>query len=186
MKIFIDFDNTIADSTKAICDMYNESYKDHKDFVPASPDKCFEWDFKDVCPLAPSWWIENCFNNKIFFSKLELLKDARSSIYRLSKKHDIYIVTIGDFRNISYKSMFIEGMLPFIKNVIFIKNENCNMNKEIIDMSDGILIDDNLENLKSSNAAYKFVFGKECNYNKTTKYTRLADWRAVETLIDTF
>lgn len=186
MKIFLDFDNTIVDSTKAICDMYNECYKDHKNFIPADPEKCFDWNFKDVCPLAPSWWVNNCFNTKQFFANLHLMKDAYGAIRRLSRKHEIYIVTIGDFRNIAYKSMFLEGNLPFVQNIICIRNENCNMNKEIVDMSDGILIDDNLENLKSSNAAYKFVFGKECNYNKTTKYARLLDWKAVEALINTF
>lgn len=186
MKIFLDFDNTIADSTKAVCDLYNKYYRDEKGFIPADPTKCKDWYFRDVCPLAYKRWVDNCFNTREFFELLTLIDGSWNVIKRLSKKHDIYIVSIGDFRNLAYKLMFIEGNLPFVKNVVLIKNENCNMNKEIIDMSDGILIDDNLMNLDSSNAIEKFVFGKECDYNRTNKYTRLVDWEAVEKLINTF
>lgn len=186
MKIFIDFDNTIVDSTKAICGMYNSSFSNANGFIPADPTKCKDWNFKDVCPLASEQWLNNCFNKRDFFANLQLMDSAYEVIRRMSKKYEIYIVSIGDFRNLSYKSLFIEANLPFVNNVILIKNENCNMNKEIVDMSDGILIDDNIENLKSSNAMQKFIFGKECNYNMTTKYVRLIDWKAVEALIDTF
>ena len=179
IKLFVDFDNTIVDSTKAICDMYNNHFKDKEGFVLANPTKCMEWDFSDVCTLANKETLEEYFNTKEFFKNLNIFYFARRTIKTLSDYCDIYIVSIGDFKNLSYKSEFIERELPFIKNLILIRNENCNMDKSIVDMSDGILIDDNPHNLISSNAKNKILFGRDYNYNKGFDFERLYTWSQV-------
>lgn len=180
IKLFVDFDNTIVDSTKAICDMYNNHFKDKEGFVLANPTKCMEWDFSDVCTLATKEWLNGCFGRSEFFLKLKFLEGARKSLKELSLLFDIYIVSIGDLMNISMKSVFIESNLPFIKNVVLIKNENCNMDKSIVDMSDGILIDDNPQNLISSNAKDKILFGRDYNYNRGFDFERIYTWNSLK------
>ena len=104
IKLFVDFDNTIVDSTKAICDMYNNHFKDKEGFILANPTKCMEWDFLDVCTLANKETLEEYFNAKEFFENLNIFYFARRTIKTLSDYCDIYIVSIGDFKNLSYKS----------------------------------------------------------------------------------
>ena len=53
------------------------------------------------------------------------------------------------------------------------------MDKSIVDMSDGILIDDNPHNLISSNAKNKILFGRDYNYNKGFDFERLYTWSQV-------
>ena len=56
--------------------------------------------------------------------------------------------------------------------------------KSHIDMSDGIFIDDSVNNLETSNAAIKICFGDEYPWNEKWKGIRCANWHEVENYIE--
>ena len=178
-KLFIDFDNTLVNSTAAICEVYNEEYKSHVGFVPADWRQSQLYDFSDICPLASPDVIEWMFAQDEFFENLWPLPYAREAIRKLKQDFELYIVSIGTPLNLSKKSYYISKVFPMIDNVILLGTKSCAADKSIVDMSDGCMIDDSLQALNSSNADVKIVFGPELKYNKTNQYMRLPSWGTI-------
>lgn len=180
-KLFLDFDNTIVNSTKAYCDVYNFVYKDCKEFKKAEWYKVEKYDLTDQCPLATT---RHIFSDEMFFDVLELMDKYTYDILReLSKKYQIIICSIGTFTNISYKTKWIKDKLPMVKDAVMITNSNCQMDKSIVDMSGSIFIDDVESNLISANAEYKLIFGDEYEWNHPSKYSRVANWKDIKRLL---
>lgn len=158
INLFLDIDNTITQSTKAFCSLYNDIYKYHKDFKQANWEKVNKWDFTDECPLCEN--VELMFADKRFFNRLNFIdKNMKETLFNLDKKYNITLVSIGTYGNIALKSIWVAQNIPFIKNSIFIINKGCKMDKSIIKMTeDDILIDDHQDNLFSSSAGTKICF----------------------------
>lgn len=141
MKLYLDFDNTIVNTTKRICEMYNEDFKNHHKFIPSKWYLVNKYDFSDQCPLMNKETLMKYFDEERFFSELEYMENAFEIINKLSKYFDIYIISLGNTENLKIKEVYIHNNLPCIKEFI-----GCNFNnvkdKKHIDLSDGILIDD--------------------------------------------
>ncbi len=171
-RLLLDFDNCIVQSSKAYVDTYNYLYQNHPDFKLSDWTKSSKWDFSDICPLASN--PEEIFAHPYFFKVLEFYdRDMKEVLKELTSKYQIIIVSIGTARNVALKSLWIDDNLPFIDDVILIKNKGCKMNKSLIDMSKGYFFDDVLSNLESSNARFKFVFGEEYEWNIESEYPRV-------------
>ncbi len=175
-KFFLDFDGSIVDSVKSFCYCYNQKYKYKQEFIPADWTKVNKWDFIDQCPLLDS--VEEIFDSKQFFNRLEFFPNAKEVLYELHKKYELIIVSIGRPPNISRKSLWIYENIGFIENVILIRNNGCIMNKECINMqSEGsIFLDDVASNFFSSNAERKFCYGKTAEWNMDWDGLRVVDW----------
>lgn len=185
MKIFIDFDCTIADSVKAYCNVYNSFYKSHNGFKEADHSKVNRYDLMDQCHLVDHQ--ETIFSHEDFFKNLEFMSHAEEVIEKLGSKYELVICSIGTLNNISLKAGWIKNNLLFIKNVIFISsavgNNGIRMDKSSVNMNNSIFIDDHVENLLSSNAEFKICFGKEYEWNKSWTEQRCFNWKEVETLL---
>ena len=186
IKLFLDFDSTIVDSVGAYVRTYNQIFKNHPDFKMGNTN-VKQYNMKDQCPLIE--YPNDIFSSKNFFNNLKFInKNTLDILNILSLKFDIRICTIGTPNNISLKTKWISDKIPFIKQFYLLCNnfedKKCIMDKSIIDMSGGIFIDDIFENLDSSNAEYKFIFGKEYPWSTTNKYGRLLNWESVYTVIE--
>ena len=185
-KLFIDFDNTIVDSTQAICNIYNNTFSKHPNFVPARPENSKDWYFLDVCPLADRDWIEDCFCKEAFFEDLRVFYGFSIAFKILADFYDIYIVTIGEIKNLELKARYISDRLPFIKNTILLSDNNNFVGKSIVDMNNGILVDDTPYNLSSSNASLKLLFNKYKYFTDTKdKFLSFCNWESVIPLLKT-
>jgi len=181
LKLFIDFDSTIVNSIEAYVKTYNEHYEDYEGFIPATTN-IKQYDFKDQCPLVSNPLL--LFKSLEFFNYLNFINDNTKIILELlQEKFNIAIVTIGTPKNIQLKTEWISKNLPFIEKCYLIydnpKDKKCIMDKSSINMTGGIIIDDMIDNLNSSNATQKYIFGKEYNWNITEKYERLLNWTKV-------
>ena len=188
VSIFCDFDLTITDSIAAYVAAYNEIYLGHKDFVPADHTLVNTYDLKDQCPLVKITEEKlRIFESLEFWYSLEFMTHAYEVLQRLcnNDKFKVIICSIGTKINISRKAKWIEKHLPFVKNCIFINNGNSSMDKSIIDMSGGLIVDDVAENLKTSNARWKICYGKEYDWNKDLPKDsiRIENWLDVEKFI---
>ena len=160
-------------------------YKD--EFEEADPDLVNQWDFKDQCPLLDSReQVEDIFGCCEFWSWLSFMPNAYEILERLNKEHNLIIISIGTYKNISRKARWIDLNLPFIHDCLLINNGDCHMDKSIVDMIGGVLIDDVAANLWSSNADYKICFGKVYDWNKDlpNNTVRANDWIEVEKYIN--
>lgn len=178
-KLFLDFDGTIADSITAFCRLYSYLYADKIGFVLPETSKVNRWNFSDQCKLLKDSDVEKLFSNELFFNFLEFMPNAKETILKLAEKYDIYIVSIGTMQNIRWKANWLDINLPEVKNVILISNNNCEMNKSIVNMSSGILLDDNYDNLKTCNAIKRYTFGIIKSWNIWSPYKRLFNWECV-------
>ena len=183
IKLFVDFDNTLVNSTRSFCTSYNFIYEYHKDFTPANWELVDTWNFSNQCPILKSESdVLDIFENPLFFDCLELINDNTFEILKeLNEKYQIIIASIGTPINLSLKALYLQETLPFIKDYILMYNNGIKMNKEIIQMNypDSIFIDDHVSNLISSNAVNKYVFGKDYPWSKTNDYKRLWNWTDV-------
>lgn len=179
-KIFLDFDNTIVNSTEAFCKVYNLFYNFLPNYRYAEWDLVNKWDFSDQCTLIKSnFEIERLFEYATFFSNLNFYnKNTYKVLEKLNNKYKVIIFSIGTLRNIHHKSYWIEKNLPFIENFIFLNKEQ---EKSSINMKNGIFIDDNANNLRSNNTAdIKICFGKKANWNNNWDGLWCPDWSAIE------
>lgn len=183
-KLFVDFDSTITASIKSFCKTYNFLYKYHESFKPADWTKVNQWDFGDQCPLLPDKQsVAEIFASKHFFKKLEFMPGAREVLYALHKEYDVVLVTIGDHVNLARKSMWIYQKLGFVKDVILLNNEGGKMDKSLVQMHNGIFIDDVASNLESSNAEVKICYGQTYPWNEEWQGFRCENWNDVAKLL---
>lgn len=162
-KLFLDWDGVIGNSIKAYCDVYNVLYSGYPDFKKADHTLVREYDLKDQCPLVED--VNAMFATEWFWFFIEFMPNAYDAIRELSKKFKTIICSIGTYENLSMKAKWISNNLPFIDDCILIKNHDCNMDKSIIDMSGGIIVDDVAHNLLTSNADIKVLFDNDFRWN---------------------
>jgi 5'(3')-deoxyribonucleotidase len=174
-NLFLDFDGVVADSIRSYCEYYRIIYKQNPDYT-----KVRQYDLRDQCDLVPPEEVNNIVSSQLFFDCLEFMPNALESIKVLNKNFEIVLCSIGTYKNISYKSLWIQENLPFIENAIFIRNKDCNMDKAVIDMSGGVIIDDVGLNLATSNAEIKILFDNDFEWNIGAKYDfKSYDWLEV-------
>jgi 5'(3')-deoxyribonucleotidase len=184
-RLFLDFDCTIVDSVKTYCNVYNSTYKEQEGFSEADYNKVNRYDLKDQCHLVDHQ--ELIFSAEEFFKQLEFMPYAKEVIERLGSKYELIICSLGTLDNLSYKAQWIKNNLPFIKNVILLSTavgpSGIKTDKSSVNMKDSVFIDDNAENLLSSNAEVKICFGREYEWNNSWMGQRCFSWKEVEKLL---
>lgn len=164
MKLYIDFDGTIVDTISRICELYNEDYSYYDGFIPVTSDEIHTWNF-DELKLANRKAINMYFNQPRFFN--DGLKYMPNACDIINKLHEngcyITIVTTGSIPNLRIKKAWLRNHIQFDEYIGVDINQH--KNKDHIDMSDGIFIDDMSNNLKGSNAQRKICFGNEYDWN---------------------
>lgn len=188
-KLFLDFDNTIVNTTEAIVYLYNNDFKYYKDFQQVDWHTVNTYDFKE-CKLASREYINTYFNQPRFFKYLDFmpprkigfgftLSNVQSYLNVLKELFDITIVSLGCNPN-------LKGKIKWLENNYLDKEHGFNFigvdmkkykDKSHIDMSGGILVDDNASMLETSNASTKICFGDVHSWNDTWKGLRAKDWK---------
>lgn len=191
--LYIDFDSTIVNSDKAIAAIYNETYKDYQDFVPADWRKHENWAYTGICPLIhqheenPVQVVKDYFSSQAFFDYLEFYSDAKEVIGRLTEKYKVIICTSAFPMNAARKVLWIEEHLPEVDEIIILINKFGNgYGKSRVAMmeEEAIFIDDHPENLYSTKASQKYLFKfKNTDYNQSWDGPVVSSWKEVEALL---
>ena len=179
-KIFVDYDNTITNSTKAIVDLYDEDFKYYKKFEYIHWTDIRTWDFLE-CNCAKPEYINTYFNQQRFFDIVKFMDNAEEVLKRLKDKYEIIIVSMGYSPNLRAKEYWIKEHIPYAKfiGINFKKHKD----KSHIDMSDGIFIDDNAKYL-NTNAKHQICFGDIYDWNKDWEGKRCFNWYEVEKYLE--
>ena len=157
MKIFLDCDDTIMNSSECIIDLLNKkngtnkTIRDLKDFHYRSIDKMLT--DEDVIRLFESdeFWDSVDYNNGF----LEI-KDFIDSNF------DVEVVSCGAELNLKKKKEKLKP-LGYKFTGILIKDDS-NLCKKCIDMQNGIQIDDNMSSMSNTNAAIKILFQNNSDF----------------------
>lgn len=165
MKLYIDFDNTIVNSSEVIVKMLNEKFGEDKDW-----EKLRRYDFKDLFPSCSYQEIEKYFESDRMFEEVELFPEAYETLCSFKDNFDkVSVVTIGTDINLEKKKRFIKDRFHFDIELIGIRNDG-RSNKGSVDMRDGVFIDDHIDCLHSSNAKVKILI----------KTSENAEWSKIE------
>lgn len=157
ITVFIDIDNTIVNFSKQIVEKLNELLSMNKDY-----NELKKFDFSDLFPDVDSEIKERIFYNKNFYVNIEKFQDVDRVLMEINKKFNIVFITKGTTESLQAKEKWLKNNLysgikyKFIGLPIF-------SDKTEIDMSKGIMIDDQIEYLIKSNALIKILFSDKRN-----------------------
>lgn len=157
--------------------MYNEDYRYYPNYHYIHWTDINTWDFKE-CNCAKTKHVKRYFTQTRFFEKVEFMDNAKEVLFRLKDKYEIVIVSMGIQPNLFGKEIWIKDNLPFAKFIgIDMKKYK---DKSCINMSNGILIDDEQRYLDNSNADVKICFGEKYEWNEDWKNKRCFNWTELE------
>ena len=172
-KLYVDFDNTIVNTTKSIVDLYNEDYMYYDKYKYVDWTDIKTWGFQELT-LLKKGKIYEYFNQPRLFKNVQFFDNAKRSLDWLSNFYEIYIVSAGHTPNLKQKEIWLKENLPYTK-FIGVNNEIYD-DKSHVDMSDGFFIDDVSKNLITSNAYHGICFGNEYSWNDDWTGTRCQTW----------
>jgi 5'(3')-deoxyribonucleotidase len=162
LKVFIDFDEVIANTSQALCHYYNNNYFEHPKWEEASIEKMFKYDFSDACPLMVNR--HGVFNEEEFFKYLYPNSYMVSTLILLKNDFDFILCSTATRKNAELKLKWLTRHFKddIMKAHIFTDGHN---SKSIINMEGGVIIDDHKDNIINTNARIKIVFGRETDWN---------------------
>ena len=179
VSLFLDADDVIMNTSVCLINKYNREFESNPLHRWADINDLWDWGYKSVCPLATPEWIDNFFASMEDVMSIKEMPYSKNAIKRLSKLYNIKVVTIGVPENIVAKTKWFASKFPDIESIAYLCNKGCKMDKSIINMDNGIFVDDNYNNLKSSNANIKIAFGEMREYNRKATL-RVNDFNELE------
>ena len=180
--LFIDLDNVVYDTVSTIKTLYDEDFCLYDDWVDIPVEKIKSYNFTEL-KLLTEERLNEYFCSGRFFDALNYIEGSESSIRTLNsyKEFPVMFASIGTHENIKGKKDWVQGFNKvWSANAGFIGVHS--FDKSEINMSGGILIDDELKNLNSSNADIKICFG-DYEWNKEWTGLRAKNWKEVNKLI---
>ena len=168
IKLFIDADDTILESSKAFINIVNQ-----QDNV--TPHKTYEelrdWKYRSLFPYMTNERIFKIYDSEEFFNIVKINSDFENFYLKHENDFEWNIVTKGHKSNIEHKQKYCKKHLPKAKVVgcRFDSMEEQNFDKSHIDMDYGIQIDDRTDCLTGSNANIKILFknNRDFYWNRT-------------------
>jgi 5'(3')-deoxyribonucleotidase len=153
IKVYVDFDSTLVNSTKRLVEMLNIKFNKNADWTKIKKYNCEDL-FQEVTPEQ----VTEIFASKDFFYNLHIFDNANEVLSIHRSIFDYEITTIGTSENLYWKERWCNQYLefPFVFNGIM-KNE-MGKGKDVCDMSGGIIIDDHIDNIFTSNATHKILY----------------------------
>ena len=151
MKIFLDCDDTIINSSECIIDLLNKkngtnkTIRDLKDFNYRSIDKTLTGE--DVIRL---------FESDEFWSSVDYNSGFLDVKDFIDSNFDVEIVSCGTELNLKKKKGKLASLGYSFTGVPI--RDNLNLCKKCINMQNGIQIDDNMSSMENTNAAIKILF----------------------------
>lgn len=160
VKLFVDFDNTIVDTTEAFCKYFNDVYMEDYNLGSIKGSWVKEYDFSDVISISENELIK-AFKSERLFSYLRPYPYVRYALETLKKSgyFQIYLVSNCSAESAIRKLKWLDefDLAQYFDGTIML-NINQAYNKSLVDMTDSILIDDHHLNHSNSNAKWKFCY----------------------------
>ena len=187
IKIFVDADDTVIESSKTVIDINNERYN-------ITPPKTFQnlhnWNYTCIHPSMTADEVNAIYASDEFFERVQ----PNASFVKVYEKHknnfDFFVVTKGDKPNLDKKEAWFKEHFPKMNfiGIEFIP-EGENFDKSIIPMKGGIQIDDRTDALVSTTASCKMLLqnGIRVSWNKPQEGANLyvvQTWEEIGQVLD--
>ena len=174
IKIYIDFDGTLFDTTKLYKQFLNvfHKYNIEKEYIEKYLNEAYEKD-KNFDTLSKKIIKDNNLDSKILdelnkiYSEDLVFKDTIPFLEKYSKKYNLILLTLGT-KNYQQKKINASNISKYFKEIIITNTDKSKLN---IDYSNGIFIDNNpkeLEKFYNSKATHLIRIKRN-----TDKYSKL-------------
>jgi hypothetical protein len=184
MKLFLDFDGVIANTVRAVCELYNQDYSLYPKYKKVFPDEIDTWGFKELELLSHDD-LHKYFGQYRFFEWLKPMPTCEGSHLRtLGNLYELKICTIGNYPNIAGKRYWLNKFAMYDIKYTLVEVTCGSKDKSSVDMSGGIIVDDSIENLRTSNADLKICYGEEKGWNREWSGIRCRDWKELMELLE--
>lgn len=184
MKIFVDFDDTLAMSSATAVNYLNEKYG-----LSKTVNDVHDWCYRSVYRHMTPKMVEDVYAGDYFWNNVALFRDAVDIL----RGHDVTVCSCGCSENLRRKAQFIsESALGY--GIAFIDTKGgrkSGRDKCEFDMAGAVQIDDRVDSLLYTNAAVKILF-KNGNSHTWQKIPAGADiyvvdtWQEIEELLRWF
>lgn len=168
IKLFIDADDTILESSKAFISIVNQQDNINP---PKTISELRDWKYQSLFPYMTNERIVEIYDSEEFFNTVKINPDFESFYLKHENDFEWNIVTKGHKSNIEHKQKYFKKYLPKAKVIgcRFNSKEEQDFNKSHIDMDYGIQIDDRTDCLVGSNANIKILFknNRDFYWNRT-------------------
>lgn len=180
MNIYIDFDDTITNSIQALLAISNRRYG-----TSYKVEDVGNWDFKDIYPDIPLKEIVSIYDTDEFYNLLNIKRDALFVLRRFAKRNKIFIVTKVNKISMVQKFQWIKEHIQNFGIDVELIGIPLNKSKGIVDMSEGIMIDDNAKFLNETNAKYKILFKNNRKFDDLQEWFGLSatSWQELERIL---
>ena len=188
IKLFLDADDTILESSRAFIDIVNKRYAINP---PKQLKNLRDWGYRSLFPSMTNEEIVEIYDSAEFFDTVKINSDFENFYLKHEYDFEWNIVTKGHESNIKHKEKYFKSRLPqaTVIGCRFDSIEKQNFDKSHIDMNYGIQIDDRTDCLIGTNANIKILFknNQEFDWNRTQNITEpiyiMNSWKEIiETL----
>lgn len=144
--IFLDIDDTLADTRRAVYDLYVELTGDNSGDINVKSKR-----YVDFCPLWSDKDIEKLFNSYTLYERVKPMFGAKEVMSKLVEKgYDLRIATIHVANGVPVKQKWIETHFPELKDKVYYVN--CVDNNKDVFREYG-LVDDDMKNIKTNKSS---------------------------------
>ena len=169
IKLFIDADDTILESSKTFIEILNERFN-------ISPPKTYgdlkDWCYRSIYHFCTKDIINEIYDSDTFFEKVKINEIFKNFYNEHENDFEWFIVTKGHPKNIEQKKKYFRKHMPKAQVIgcLFHSPDNVEYDKSHIDMKYGIQIDDRTDCLVGTNANIKILFKnyREFKWNQTS------------------
>lgn len=160
MKIGIDLDNVVVNTTESVIEFLNERIPN----LNMKLEDCSKYWLEQNLPKGYELIVQEAFENKHMWKKVKVIKGAKKYINKLREDgHDIYFVTSSLPENLRKKIKHLERELDFFEPG-YVWRHTINIHKkQLLDLD--ILIDDCLDNLNGGRRYTSICFTYPWNKN---------------------
>lgn len=180
MDVYIDFDNTIAESNQKIIDILNKMYNLEK-----TEEDLKDFGFKSIAPITNDEKM-SLFESDEFFENLKLKDGVLNVIDKHRNNFNFIVTTIGSEKNLSKKREWLKEQIPFELDFVGIVNDR--LSKKMICMKKGIQVDDCMFSL-DTNAKVKILYKSNNNFPWQKGYINkdvivVNNWSEIDEILD--
>ena len=148
--IYVDVDDTIAETRRAVLEFYRDMTKDYTTGLATSK----EFSYQGMCPKMTREQIENIFIDLDFFRKLKPIDGAVEGLtYLLNKGYDVRFCTAHKPEGRLFKDVWLNTYFPMISKVNYV-----DVYESKKDYRGYAFIDDGVHHLEENQSNIKILF----------------------------
>ena len=178
--IFFDVDDVVLNTNENMVRYLNKHYREPNHLTPRTQADCRDWGYKSIWRILTKKEMESIFDREEFWETMELkpgfIKLLKSGLLR---KFPVTFVTKGSEQNLKLKYNYIlnSGIVPkYLQSYHWI-GLPLHEPKSSIDMTNGIMVDDNYYNFDGVNSRLNILVKNniETEYNNSFRPDGIMD-----------